>query len=180
MCRFWHSLAKGLGRLLAPIGFFVFTATLVLQPLLVSAQGWAPPPPGAAGPPVNFSGVYPRIEPAITRIVPGTVVRPNRSQRVLLFGANIAPGARVSLYNQTQGRTFTSIPTTYHGPSMISFRANLTGMNDLWTAQVINPNGTRSAPFSFNIAQASGTQPYMPLSPAEQDIYPQAPGSQAR
>ena len=72
------------------------------------------------------------------------------NQTVAILGGNFVSGALVILTDIGHGGTFTKA-TTFVSAGQLNILANFTATASLWSAQVQNPDGQKSATFNFNV-----------------------------
>lgn len=108
-----------------------------------------PPPPA------------PTSTPDITSISPNPVIGSDSRQWITINGSNFIAGLVVTL--RTGSEIFTIPPdrTRFIHSSLAQVFVNVTTMSATWTAEVRNPDGGTSSPFSFSVV--APTQPPTPL-----------------
>src|SRR6185369_3580000 len=102
--------------------------------------------------------------PNISSVSPNPVPGSNSSQTLTLFGSNFVSGATVTLQDLTNGGTY-SKSTTFISSSQLSISANFTNNTANWSAQVVNPGGTSSNVFTFQVQATSVTPNIGSVSP---------------
>jgi murein DD-endopeptidase MepM/ murein hydrolase activator NlpD/pimeloyl-ACP methyl ester carboxylesterase len=116
-------------------------------------------PDGGQSSVFNFNVAGGGQNPAISSINPGTPITSGADQNVIVNGNNFQPGLRVDVSFPNDGVARLQGTGQIQNVTANSFlmRITLNGTGN-WTIRAINPDGTQSGQFSFNV-QASGPLP---------------------
>ncbi|MDE2179452.1 MAG: CHAP domain-containing protein [candidate division NC10 bacterium] len=107
--------------------------------------------------------------PVISSLSPNPVTGANARQTLTLFGSGFMPGLTVTL--RTGGQSYPIPPdrTTVMSATQVQILADVTTQAATWTAQVTNPGGASSNPFSFTVSAPPAAPPPPAPTPAHMD-----------
>ncbi len=109
--------------------------------------------------------ISPASPPSITSVSPDPVPGADAIQSFTVYGSDFVSGCIVRLEDITYGDTFDK-STTFVNSGQVSLSANFTTAAATWTAQVINPDGGSSSPYTFTV-DAPGASNLSVMPPVE-------------
>jgi formylglycine-generating enzyme required for sulfatase activity len=92
--------------------------------------------------------------PAITSVTPNPVPVSASSQTLTVNGSGFVSGCTVRLRDYTENLGPWTKATAFVNAGKVTLSANFGAAATSWTAQVINPNGTPSAEYTFTVSSA--------------------------
>ena len=81
---------------------------------------------------------------------PNPVPGSNSSQTLTIYGSSFVSGATAILKDLTYGGTYNK-STSYSSSGRLSLSANFTNTTATWSVQVVNPDGSTSNVFNFQV-----------------------------
>jgi N-acetylneuraminic acid mutarotase len=93
--------------------------------------------------------------PSITNVSPNPAPAFNGQQTFTIFGQNFATNCSVTLRQVSTGQVFPNRTKYFQSSTQIVLRPNFTTTVSQWTVEVINPDGSSSGQFPFNVSNAS-------------------------
>ncbi|MFH1008123.1 MAG: hypothetical protein V1800_11600, partial [Candidatus Latescibacterota bacterium] len=87
--------------------------------------------------------------PSISSVSPNPVTGSNSAQPFTIYGSNFVSGCNVTL--RVGGSTYANRTISSFSSTQIVINPIFTTTPATWTAQVINPNGTSSGQYSFQV-----------------------------
>jgi sugar lactone lactonase YvrE len=139
------------------------SSQIVINPIFTTAaHTWSVQvinPGGIASADFRFSVQAPLSPPTISSVSPASPIGSNNPQPFTINGNNFPPGATVTLRNLSTGDVFPNRPISSQNISQIVINPIFTTVAHTWSVQVVNPSGTASAEFKFEVQAPQAAPP---------------------
>jgi len=107
-------------------------------------------PDGSSSNVLTFQVQASSTPPSISSVSPNPVPGSSSSQTLTINGSSFVSGATVILKDLSYGGTYNK-STSYSSSSRLSISANFTNTTAVWSVQVVNPNGSSSNVYNFQV-----------------------------